>query len=1157
MVLDWIAPVFEHAEVRRLAERLASGRETYARIAGGNASTVSAVVAALVSKLDRNQTKAPPPPHSPAHRWGSGQAKRGEGTEQDPHPGPPPHPSAGLRTGSRGREQSPPILLVTAHIDDADEAVEELGGMGIAARLFPALEVLPGETGVNPELLGQRLELVRLLIDDAPPPVIVAPIHALMQAVPEAGRLGSLCLNLRVGQTQPTGALLAWLEEAGYLRVPSLEGPGQFSVRGGLVDIYPAGRGDDTPPVRLDFFGDEIESISEVDPDTLATDRRINEVQIVGATVSALLGDEGGTLLTRHLSEDAIVVLHELMEVTEQGRGYYERAMSGGAVYGPPAVLADLRRFTYLQIDQHPVGATDPDATIDLPVESLPPFAEEAKEAVRELVEMAAGDSRVIVLCSSESERQRFRELVADAAPDGVGEIESVVSYLHRGFVWVDEHDHRIALVPYHELLHRYHIRRSTKRLRAGRAMDAFLEIAPGDYVVHRDHGIAKFVELATLKIDRVDGRRNEDATPREYLTLEFAGGTRLHVPLTRIDLVQKYIGGFDGKPPLSHMGGKKWGRQKEQVSEAVRDLAAEMLRIQAARQHVPGIRYPGDTTWQKQFEAEFPYEETPDQLASIAEIKKDMHGDRPMDRLLCGDVGFGKTELAIRAAFKAAEYGKQVAILVPTTVLAEQHYHTFRGRFADYPFRIEVISRFQTGKQSRAIIKGLREGTVDVIIGTHRLLSKDVKFADLGLVVIDEEQRFGVEHKQRLLQFRLTADVLTLSATPIPRTLHMSMLGLRDISSLTTAPTDRRAVVTEVIPWNDRRLAQAIRRELAREGQVFFVHNRVHNIKSIADQVQRMAPDARIIIGHGQMPDRELEKVMIKFIRHEADILVCTTIIESGIDISSANTMFINEATNFGLADLHQLRGRVGRSKHRAYCYLLLPRDKTVTSVAARRLRAIEEFSMLGAGFKIAMRDLEIRGAGNLLGAEQSGHIAAVGYEMYCHLLETAVKGLKREPDLRPVETEVELDLEASIPKSYIPADLRRMEAYRRISQARSLEDLAKVQSDLVDAYGTLPATTEMLFRLTEVRVLAAMTGVRALVRHESDLIFRTAQAARLAEAMQGVPGTVRLVDAVGDTPAEVYYRPNRAASEPGTLLSILKKRLKMLASEMVVAVV
>lgn len=1151
--MDWVQLISRHEAMRQLARRLGSGRETYVRIPGGNASTVSAVVAAIAGDGVSRPSVMSSGSNDDAEALRSG-AQAGDAShdgddhvrgQDHPHPAPPPQ--------RRGREHDAPILLVTAHIDDADEAVDELGAMGVGARLFPALEVLPGETGVNPELLGQRLEVVRLLIDGAPPSVIVAPIHALMQAVPTAERLGSLCLNLRAGQAQPVGNLLAWLEEAGYQRVAALDGPGQFSVRGGLVDIYPAGRGDETPPVRLDFFGDEIEHISEIDPDTLASDRRVNDVQIIGATVKALLSDEGGTLLSRYLPEDAAVVLHELMEVTEQGRGYYERATSGGAVFGPPAVLADLRRFTYVQVDAHPVGATDPEATIDLPVESLPPFAEDAKEAVRELVEMSRGEARVIILCISDSERQRFRELIADAAPDGVGEIESIVSYLHRGFVWAGEGGRRTALVPYHELLHRYHVRRSTRRLRAGRAMDAFLEIAPGDYVVHRDHGIAKFVELAMLRIDRTDGRRNDQAPEREYLTLEFAGSTRLHVPLPRIDLVQKYVGGFEGKPPLSHMGGLKWSRQKEQVSAAVRDLAAEMLRIQAARQHVPGIRYPNDTAWQKQFEAEFPYEETPDQLAALSEIKKDMHGDRPMDRLLCGDVGFGKTELAIRAAFKAAEYGKQVAVLVPTTVLAEQHYRTFRQRFADYPFRVEVISRFQSGQRSRAILRDLREGRVDVIIGTHRLLSKDVKFADLGLVVVDEEQRFGVEHKQRLLQFRLTADVLTLSATPIPRTLHMSMLGLRDISSLTTAPTDRRAVVTEVIPWNERRLAQAIARELAREGQVFFVHNRVHNIRSIADQVQKMAPSARVIVGHGQMADRELESVMIRFIRHEADILVCTTIIESGIDIPSANTMFISEATGFGLADLHQLRGRVGRSKHRAYCYLLLPRDKSVTSAAAKRLRAIEEFSMLGAGFKIAMRDLEMRGAGNLLGAEQSGHIAAVGYEMYCHLLETAVKDLKHEPDLRPVETEIELDIDAAIPRSYIPADLRRMEAYRRISQARSLAELAKVRSDLVDAYGSMPAATEMLFRLTEVRVLAAMGGVCSLVRHESDLIFKARQAQRVMEAMNGAPGTVRLVRGAGGD--EVYYRPTAAAREPATLLSILRKRLESLALEPVLA--
>jgi len=443
-------------------------------------------------------------------------------------------------------------------------------------------------------------------------------------------------------------------------------------------------------------------------------------------------------------------------------------------------------------------------------------------------------------------------------------------------------------------------------------------------------------------------------AIKEEYLLLEFAGRSRLYVPVWQAGKVQKYIGGFSSKPKLSPLGGKRWKTQKEQVKEAVRDLASEMLRVQAARESLPGTRYPADTAWQKEFEAEFPYDETEDQLRAIEEIKVDMTGHRPMDRLICGDVGYGKTEVAIRAAFKAVEFGKQVAILVPTTLLAEQHERTFRSRFADYPFTIRSLSRFKTKAEQARVLEQLGQGKVDIIIGTHRLLSKDVNFADLGVVIVDEEQRFGVEHKQALLSLRMTVEVLTLSATPIPRTLHMAMLGLRDISSLTTAPVDRRSVVTEVMPYNEQRIARAIKRELARDGQIYFVHNRVHNIKSVADDIRRLAPDARVLIGHGQMAAGELEEVMRAFINREADILVSTTIIESGIDIPTANTMFIADADRFGLADLHQMRGRVGRYKHRAYCYLLLPAERILTEIAKRRLHAIEEFSMLGSGFKI-----------------------------------------------------------------------------------------------------------------------------------------------------------------------------------------------------------
>ncbi|MHC5028357.1 MAG: DEAD/DEAH box helicase, partial [Planctomycetota bacterium] len=524
------------------------------------------------------------------------------------------------------------------------------------------------------------------------------------------------------------------------------------------------------------------------------------------------------------------------------------------------------------------------------------------------------------------------------------------------------------------------------------------------------------------------------------------------------------------------------------------------------------------------------------------------MAGVRPMDRLVCGDVGFGKTEVAIRAAFKAAEFGKQVAILVPTTWLAEQHEMTFRERFADYPFTIESISRFKTAKQQREIVGRLALGQIDVVIGTHRLLSKDVRFADLGLVVIDEEQRFGVEHKQRLLAFRATADVITMTATPIPRTLHMSMLGLRDISALTTAPLDRRAVVTEVMSLDEARIARAIRREMAREGQVFFVHNRVNDIQDVADMVQRLAPDdARVIIGHGQMPSRELETVMRTFIRGKADILVSTTIIESGVDIPTANTMFINNAHMFGLSELHQLRGRVGRHKHRAYCYLMLDPTRTVSPDALKRLRALESFSMLGSGFKIALRDLELRGAGNLLGAEQSGHIAAVGYEMYCQLLEQTVARLKSQPTARAVDTVVELEILGTLPRGYIPSDSRRIGAYRRISQAASHAELEQIADDLTSAYGPLPAKATRLVELAEIRIAGAALGVRSITRRDDDIVFRLPSPAKLESCFDGAKGRVSLVgqpDSAGIS--EVYYRPPKGYLQPDTLLAVLRKRLR-----------
>ena len=1166
----------------------------------------------------------------------------GPGTKATPSP---PHlhadgsrgSSTHLVAGAVAVRSLRPVLLVVAHLDEADDALDDLDlfpllGQPLRVMRLPALEVLPGESGPNLDLVAERLAVVAALSAADAPDVLVAPIQALMQEVPTPDALSGLVLKLREGQEIAPTRLAGWLTDAGYTRQDAIENAGDFSIRGGIVDLFPAaghatdssGRTDAVGPVRLDYFGDEIESIQRIDPDTLGSAGRLESVRIIAMTssngtasapVSAPKG-QGTPAQAAHADGDAttslldllpggtVCLLHEPLELAEQARGYFHRLTLSTGVEPPNTVFQKLTAGHLASIEVNQYGSSGA-AAIHLPVDPLPPFDPDAKRAVHELGELAMDEGNdVRVLCRKLAERDRLIEMMDDLEIAGRERIAVELGTVHRGFVWRrdegaggrrDEDAERssetparrgrgaghaggetgpkpayadsagavragqsppslplrpsvpsslgpsLLLIPHHELFHRYETRRRVRQVTGGQEVaagvakkDAFLDLDIGDYVVHIDHGIARFTGLKTLK------RGGESA---EYLTLEFAQKSLLHVPATQIDLVQKYIGGFQGRPPLSVLGGKRWDRQKENVAGAVKQMAAQLLRLQAARETQPGIRYPADTRWQREFEAEFPYEETQDQIAAISGMKRDMSESRPMDRLICGDVGFGKTEVAIRGAFKACEFGKQVAVLVPTTVLAEQHERTFRGRMADYPFRVESLSRFKSAAEQRETLKRVKRGEVDIVIGTHRLLSKDVEFSDLGLVIIDEEQRFGVEHKNRLLELRLTADVLTLTATPIPRTLHMAMIGLRDISSLSTPPVDRRAIVTEVVAYDEGRIKNALVREMNRGGQAFFVHNRVHNIQSVADDIKRLVPDARIVIGHGQMPPGELEEVMLKFMRHDADILVSTTIIESGIDIPTANTMFINQADHFGLAELHQLRGRVGRYKHRAYCYLLLPPDRTISEVAIKRLRALEQYSMLGAGFKIAMRDLEIRGAGNLLGAEQSGHIAAVGYEMYCTLLEQAASRLSGDVVVEPARTHLELPgVPGSLPKRYITSDKHRMDAYRRLSRATSVEELDAVVHDLTDAFGEPPPAAERLVDLTQVRILASHAGLMGIKRDGPDLILtHPPEAAGVEERFAKAPGrTTRL------TPTTLYWRPpGNYLDPPETLLAVLRKVL------------
>ncbi len=1053
--------------------------------------------------------------------------------------------SVHLVAGAVARRTGRPVLLVLAHLDDADEAVEDIGLFeGVETLAFPALEVMPGETNVAVELLADRLAVVSRLAAGGAPDVLVAPIQALMQAVPRSGALAAAVRSIQPGDDLSPGALIDWLAAGGYDRVEVIEQPGQFAVRGGIVDVFSPGN---SPPVRLDFFGDQLDAISQIDLDSMASLRNLETARLMNADTDTIQSDDQTTALWSLLPEQTIVLVAETLEVAEQGRGYYERLTDARGIYAPPTVFKALDRFAAAQVNQF--GATREGGELHLPAAKLEPFSEKADEAVRELGAMASGDRtqpphRVVVLCQKQAELDRLGELILEHAPDAADRITLEVGYLFRGLIWQSgggDQAPAVALVPHHELFHRYATRRRLRRVPGltPTGAETFFDLDVGDYVVHADHGVAVFRGLRTM--------HKQDAA-EEYLTLEFADKALLHVPASQIDRVGKYIGGFSGRPPLSKLGGKRWKKQKEQVAEAVKDLAAELLRVQAARASMPGVRYEDDTPWMTRFEEEFPYEETDDQLAAIAEVKRDMTTPQPMDRLICGDVGFGKTEVAMRAAFKAVEGGRQVAVLCPTTVLCEQHERTFGERMADYPVRIESISRFKSDAEARRIIEAAADGRVDVLIGTHRLLSEDVRFKELGLVIVDEEQRFGVEHKNRLMRFRVTVEVLTMSATPIPRTLHMSLLGLRDISSLSTPPADRRAIVTEVVPFERERVRRAILRELNRGGQCFFVHNRVHNIHDLANDLRALVPEARFIVGHGQMKPRELEDVMLRFVRGDADVLVSTTIIESGIDIPAANTMFIADADRFGLAELHQLRGRVGRYKHRAYCYLLLPETRTLSEVALKRLRAIEQFAMLGAGFKIAMRDMEIRGVGNILGPEQSGHIATVGYQMYCQLLAEQTAVLKNQTPPTTSHAHLELGVAGHLPRNYIPSDKHRMEAYRRINRATSRDELADVQKALTDAYGPLPEPAQTMLALAEIKAGLTALGVQTLFRQEQDLIFRTRHVRAVYEQLAEAPGSVRLVDApTDDAPGTVYYRPPaNYLDPPATLLAVLRKLMR-----------
>jgi len=952
----------------------------------------------------------------------------------------------GLAASGHGR-----IVAVAGGAEPAEHLLLDLRA------LFPDLPthwlpVAEDDLGAGPERranLSERLVALASL-DQRDDGVLVVPADVLLDELPvPAGER----LVVAKGQRLDRERLLAELAAAGFDRVSLVAAPGEWSQRGDIIDIYPWAA---EAPVRIELYDDEVEELRRFEVDT---QRSVELLESIELHLTDGAGERRG--FDELLPADTLVLLVDPARVRDRlVEVAFERKLPPKRV---DATLADLRRRPGGELHAHDLDQPDADL-------SLRPIDPPHRPLEQTLAAWRAAGRPVCVLCDSPGEQERLLSTLAGHPLGSDAGLRVAVGRLTHGFLGAHGGP---VVVHHHELIGRRAVRRGrARRVVATRALDSIAELNPGDYVVHLLHGVARYRGMQRLKREQGE---------EDFLLLEFAEDTRLFVPASRIDLVERFIGGDARGPKLDKLGGKTWARKKERVAAAVVDLASELLALQAARRSSQGVAFPVDDPMLSRFEHTFAYEDTPDQARTWSEVLADMAQPRSMDRLVVGDVGFGKTEIAVRAAYLAVLAGRQVAVLVPTTILAEQHHETFRHRMAEEAVRIEVLSRLRSPREVKDVVKRLAAGAVDIVIGTHRLLAADIAFRDLGLLVVDEEQRFGVVHKERLKQLRATVDVITLSATPIPRTLHMAMSGLRDISRIATPPPGRRPVVTRVTQETDETIQRAIKHELNRGGQVFVLHNRVESIGGMLERVRRLVPRARSALAHGQMGSHELQEIVERFAEGALDVLVCTTIIESGIDIPRANTIIVTDAHHFGLADMHQLRGRVGRESTQAYAFFLVPQG-SVREQAERRLRAIEEFSSLDAGLPIALRDLELRGAGNLLGAEQSGHIMAVGYDMYCRLLRAAVaRASGKAPEAEPGQVEVDLGLTAFLPAEYVPDEPTRMALLRRLATAGK-KRAESIETELTDRFGPLPPPARALLDLFRLRRLVRLCGIASL---------------------------------------------------------------------------
>ena len=1005
------------------------------------------------------------------------------------------------------------------------------------------------------ELEAQRLAALGRLAEEGEQAVFVLGVDALLQFAADFAAFRQSIITLEDGGSYHVETLLEQLTNLGYVHEDMVEARGQFSVRGGIVDVYPPAAEN---PYRIEFFGEDIDSIREFDPIMQTSVQRLDAIKIEAAR-EQMAGTKGHPCVADYIADEAIVFFDEPERIRERAEGYLwdinetvaallEKGVIEEAkpsyIHDYQKVLEKLLQHSFVGLFTLPQSTQDyrPKMIVNITGHDINTYSGHRDMLYVDVEDWLKQGFAVCIAASSalqaEALFREFSELDFPAFlsknPDEAvaGRVLITEKALKRGILYPES---GLVLLSDSEIFGRETRKARRKKAHKGNKLKSFDDLDIGDYVVHSTHGIGQYVGLDTLTVE---------GHLKDYLKIKYAGDDFLYVPCDQLELLQKYIG-KEARVRLSKMGGADFGRQKARVKKSTMELAQGLIQLYAARQASKGYAYTPDTTWQKEFEDRFPYEETDDQLTAIREVKEDMESARPMDRLLCGDVGYGKTEVALRAAFKAVQDSKQVAYLAPTTVLALQHYNTFTRRMKDFPVRVELLSRLISQKEQSAILKRLKNGETDIVIGTHRLLGKDIEFHDLGLLVIDEEQRFGVKHKERIKEMKHNVDVLTLSATPIPRTLHMSMINIKDMSVLSEPPQDRYPVSTYVVEYNPVIIENAIKKELSRGGQVYYLHNRTQSISACARRLAESIPGARVRFAHGQMDPETLEDVMLQMQAGEIDILVCTTIIETGLDIQNVNTMIVEDADRLGLAQLYQLRGRVGRSNRRAFCYLTYRRDKSLREEAVKRLSAIREFTEFGSGFKIAMRDLEIRGAGNLLGAEQHGHMETVGYDMYCRLLEECVNELQGRPATEE-DWEPQLDFEADayIPATYIRNHRHRLEFYKKIAAVANEEDSRDTADELIDRFGEYPACVSNLLLAAECKALAKQTGIAQITMRDNNILFcfkNSFDPALIAQLIGAYKGKILL--SAGQKP---YFSYRLTDAEKKTVLASIKSLLQ-----------